>query len=253
MQWSWLLLKAARGEATPLNSTDLNWENRERVGCRQRYGVVVGGEFHSSDGLSEGAGRGWACVERCAERVAGLGDRRGKQGHGDRSRKRFQHIVERGAQQEIKASTRKTSPNTWLFKNIVTFFLNPGFCEFISTKQHGMCLVWNTWKNKHKVFLFSFLTNSFMEALHVPKLPTQPWNSLEDFLDVDVLEWIVPGMAKREDILTMCWCHHDHGCMEASQTRCLMASSIFNNIKPAQNYWQAVCFQKTIIYTQSQV
>lgn len=88
------------------------------MGSRQRYGVVVGGEFHSTDGFSEGAGRGWAYVEFGAERVARLSERRhrgsgrGKQGHGDRSRKRFQHIVQRGAQQEIKASTRKTSLNT---------------------------------------------------------------------------------------------------------------------------------------------
>lgn len=92
-------------------------ENKERVGSRQQYVVDVGGEFHSTDGFSEGAGRGWAYDEFSAERVAGLSERRdrgsgrGKQGHGERSRKRLQHIVKRGAQQEIKAWTRKTSLN----------------------------------------------------------------------------------------------------------------------------------------------
>lgn len=55
--------------------------------------VAVGGEFHSTDGFSEGAGRGWACVECSAERVAGLrekrhrGSGREKQERGERSRK----------------------------------------------------------------------------------------------------------------------------------------------------------------------
>lgn len=68
-------------------------ENKERVGSRQQYVVDVGGEFHSTDGFSEGAGRGWAYDEFSAESVAGLSERRdrgsgrGKQGHGERSRK----------------------------------------------------------------------------------------------------------------------------------------------------------------------
>ena len=108
------------------NSTEVNRvkliENKKRVGSRQQRVVVVGGEFHSTDGFSEEAGRGWAYVEYSAERVAGLSERRhrvsarGKQGCGERSRKGFPLIMKRGAQREIKAWTRKTPLNAWLFK-----------------------------------------------------------------------------------------------------------------------------------------
>lgn len=97
-------------------------ENKKRVGSRQQRVVVVGGEFHSTDGFSEGAGRRWAYVGCSAERAAGLSERghrgsgRGKQGRGERSRKRFQHIMRRGAQRDIKVWTRKTPLNAWLSK-----------------------------------------------------------------------------------------------------------------------------------------
>jgi len=54
--------------------------------------------------------------------VAGLSERRhrgsgrGRQGHEERSRRRFQHIMKSSAQQEIKARTRKKSLNARLFK-----------------------------------------------------------------------------------------------------------------------------------------
>lgn len=79
--------------------------------------VAVGGEFHSTDGFSEGAGRDWACVEYSTERVAGLRERRhrdsgrGKQERGESSGKRFQPIMERATQQEIEAWTRGTPLN----------------------------------------------------------------------------------------------------------------------------------------------
>lgn len=53
------------------------------MGSRQQYGVVVGGEFHSTDGFSEGAGRGWAYVELGTERVAGLSERRDREVGGE--------------------------------------------------------------------------------------------------------------------------------------------------------------------------
>lgn len=108
------------------NTTEVNRfkliENKKRVGTRQQRVVVVGGEFHSTDGFSEGARRGWAYTEHSAERVAGLRERRHrgsgrrKQGHGERSRRKFQRIMKRGAPWEIKARTRKTPLNAWLVK-----------------------------------------------------------------------------------------------------------------------------------------
>lgn len=103
------LAESCKGRSNTSKSTDLNCEKKkERVGSRQQCGVVVGGEFHSTDGFSEGAGRGWVYVEFSAERVAGLSERRDRgsgrerQGYRDRSKNRFHHMVKRGAHQEIK-------------------------------------------------------------------------------------------------------------------------------------------------------
>lgn len=117
------LAKSCKGRSNTIEVNRFKLiENKKRVGSRQQRVVVVGGEFHSTDGFSEAAGRGLAYFEYSTESVAGLrerrhqGSRKGKQGCGERSRRRFLCFTKKSAQQQTKARTRKTLINAWLFK-----------------------------------------------------------------------------------------------------------------------------------------
>lgn len=76
-----ILASSCKGRSNTIEANRFKLiQNKKRVGSRQQRVVFVGGEFHSTDGFAEGAGRGLAqqCMVQGEQGKAGRREARGR-------------------------------------------------------------------------------------------------------------------------------------------------------------------------------